>query len=38
MKNIDWDDSKKIEMRVETIIEVNDFLKAIKPAYQLKIN
>ena len=38
MKNIDWDDFKKIEMRIGTIIEVNDFPEAIKPAYQLKIN
>ena len=38
MKNIHWDDFKKIEMRVGTIIEVNDFPEAIKRAYQLKIN
>ena len=38
MKNIHWNDFKKIEMRVGTIIEVNDFPEAIKPAYQLKIN
>lgn len=38
MKNINWDDFKKIELRVGTIIEVNDFPKAIKPAYQLKVD
>jgi tRNA-binding protein len=35
---ITWDDFEKIEMRVGTIIEVNDFPKARKPAYQLLID
>ena len=38
MSNIHWDDFKKIEIRVGTIIEANNFLEAIKPAYQLKID
>lgn len=35
---INWDDFSKIEMRTGTIIEVNDFPNAKKPAFQLKIN
>lgn len=35
---ISWNDFDKIEMRVGTIIEVNDFPKANKPAYQLTID
>ena len=35
---ISWDDFEKVEMRVGTIIEINDFLKAKKSAYQLKID
>ena len=35
---ITWDDFEKIEMRVGTIIEVNDFPEARNPAYQLKID
>ena len=38
MENINWDDFKKVEMRVGTIIEVKDFPEAIKPAYQLKVD
>jgi tRNA-binding protein len=35
---ITWDDFEKIDMRVGTIIEVNDFPKARKPAYQISID
>ena len=38
MTNITWDEFQKVEMRVGTIIEVNDFPEAIKPAYQLKVD
>lgn len=33
-----WDDFEKVDMRTGTIIEVNDFPKAKKPAYQLTID
>jgi tRNA-binding protein len=35
---ITWQDFEKIDIRVGTIIEVNDFAKAKKPSYQLSIN
>lgn len=35
---ITWDDFEKIDMRVGTIIAVDDFPKARKPAYQLTID
>lgn len=35
---INWQDFVKVEMRVGTIIEVNDFPEARNPAYQLKID
>ena len=35
---ISWDDFEKVDMRAGTIIEVNDFPKAKKPAYKLKID
>ena len=38
MNKIEWNDFKKVEIRVGTIIEVNDFPEAIKPAYQLKVD
>jgi len=38
MNNITWDDFKKIELRIGTIIEVIDFHEAQKPAYKLKID
>jgi len=35
---ITWDDFEKVEMRVGTIIDVNDFPRAKKPAYKLTID
>ncbi len=35
---ISWDDFEKIDIRSGTILEVNDFPAARKPAYQLKID
>ncbi len=35
---ITWDDFEKIDIRAGTIIEVKDFPKARKPAYQLTID
>jgi tRNA-binding protein len=36
--NLSWHDFEKTEMRVGTILEVNDFPEARKPAYQLTID
>ncbi len=38
MNTITWSDFEKVEMRIGTIIEVNDFPEARKPAYQLTID
>ena len=35
---ISWDDFEKIDIRTGTIIEVNDFPNARKPAFQLRID
>ena len=35
---ITWEDFEKIDIRTGTILEVNDFPKAKKPAYQLIID
>ncbi|TDS14069.1 tRNA-binding protein [Sphingobacterium paludis] len=35
---ISWHDFAKVELRVGTIMEVADFAKARKPAYQLRID
>lgn len=38
MKLISWNDFTAIEFRVGTIIEVDDFPEARKPAYKLKVD
>jgi tRNA-binding protein len=38
METISWSDFEKIEMRVGTIIAVNDFPEARNPAFQLTID
>lgn len=38
MQTIEWSDFDKIELRIGTIIEVEDFPEARKPAYILKID
>lgn len=38
MDVINWQDFEKVELRAGTIIEVNYFPKAKKPAYQLKVD
>ena len=38
MQTITWADFEKVELRAGTILEVQDFPKARKPAYQLKVD
>ena len=38
MPTIEWQDFEKIDIRVGTILEVSDFPKAKRPAYQLTID
>ena len=35
---ITWNEFQKVEMRLGTIVDVQEFPEAIKPAYQLKID
>ncbi len=38
MNSISWSDFQKIELRIGTIIEVEDFPEARNPAYKLKVD
>jgi len=38
MPEIGWDDFAKVDIRVGRIVQVDDFLKARKPAYQLRVD
>ena len=38
MKEISWEDFEQIELRIGSIVEVNDFPEAKKPAYQIKVD
>src|ERR1700760_1371900 len=38
METISWHDFEKVELRAGTILEVNDFPEARKPAYKVKVD
>lgn len=38
MSNIEWNDFEKVELRVGTIVDAQDFPEAKKPAYKLTVD
>ena len=38
MKTISWADFEQVELRIGTVLEVEDFPQARKPAYKLKVD
>ncbi|MBN7796480.1 tRNA-binding protein [Parahaliea mediterranea] len=38
MSQIDWNDFQKVELRIGTIIDVQDFPEARRPAYKLQVD
>lgn len=38
METISWNDFEKVDLRAGTILEVRDFPKARKPAYQIRVD
>ncbi len=38
MKEISWDDFEKVELRIGTVTQVEDFPEASKPAYKLTVD
>jgi len=38
MKTLSWEEFEKVDMRVGTVLEVNDFPKARNPSYQLRLD